>query len=51
MSQKEFATMSRGDVFSIKMVGSNDFVKERIATLVEDFEEEGSDWEDESNEL
>ncbi len=39
MSDKEFATLSKGDPFSIRMVGSNEFVKEQLDTLVLDFEE------------
>jgi len=39
MSKNQYATFCKGDPFSIKMVGSNEFVKEKIDTLVLDFEE------------
>jgi hypothetical protein len=39
MSSNEYATFCKGDPFSIKMVGSRDFVLERVLTLEEDFNE------------
>ena len=39
MNENNYATFCSGDIFSIKMIGSRDFVLDRINTLVLDFEE------------
>lgn len=39
MSEQQYATFLKGDPMSIKIVGSGEFVKERVLTLVEDFQE------------
>lgn len=38
MSSQQYVSYSKGDVFSIKMVGSRDWVLKNILTLVDDFE-------------
>lgn len=38
MSEKQFATFSIGDPFSIKMKGDRDFVLDRVLRLTDDFE-------------
>lgn len=37
MSDKQFATWNKGDKFSIYMKGTCAYLRERILTLVEDF--------------
>lgn len=46
---KDTTTWNGHDIFTIKIAGSRDFVRDQIDTLVEDFEryEEGGDYLDE----
>lgn len=39
MSENNYSTWSGHDIFTIKIVGTRDWVLEQILTLVEDFEE------------